>query len=147
AFPLGATAPLDGGSAIATVYRTGNPARIDDYSEVVGEVAEIMRRTGARFTIAAPILVAGKIWGAVAVTSRTVEKSPGEGETRLRDFSELVSLAVASAEARAQLRASRTRIVQAADEDRRRLERNLHDGAQQRLVSSRLALRLAREKL
>src|SRR5439155_8523100 len=108
---------------------------------------EIMRRTGARFTIAAPILVAGKIWGAVAVTSRTVEKSPGEGETRLRDFSELVSLAVASAEARAQLRASRTRIVQAADEDRRRLERNLHDGAQQRLVSSRLALRLAREKL
>ena len=61
AFPLGATAPLDGGSAIATVYRTGNPARIDDYSEVAGEVGEIMRRTGARFTIAAPIFVGGKI--------------------------------------------------------------------------------------
>jgi PAS domain S-box-containing protein len=147
AFPLGAKLPLTGESAIVTVYRTGKPARIDDYSEIPGEVAEIMRRTGARFTISAPIFVAGKIWGAVSVTSRTVQHTPHEGETRLRDFCELVSLAVAGAEARTQLRASRTRIVQAADDERRRLERNLHDGAQQRLVSMRLALRLARDKM
>ena len=147
AFPLGAEAPLDGESAIAIVHRTGSPARIDDYSELEGEVAEIMRQTGARFTIAAPIVVAGRVWGAVAVTSRSVGITPDEGETRLRDFSELVSIAVAGAEARRELRASRSRLVQASDEERRRLERDLHGGAQQRLVSMRLALRLAREKL
>src|SRR5207244_5914158 len=112
-----------------------------------GEVAEVMRQTGARFTIAAPILVAGRLWGAVVVTSRSLEETPEEGATRLRDFSELVSLAVAGAEARRELRASRSRLVQASDEERRRLEQTLHGGAQQRLVSMRLALRLAREKL
>jgi PAS domain S-box-containing protein len=147
AFPLGATVPLDGESAITTVFRTGQAARIDDYRDVEGEVAEIMRRTGARFTIAAPILVGGKVWGAVAVTSRKLQHTPEEGETRLRDFCELVSIAVAGAEARRELRASRSRLVQASDEERRRLERNLHDGAQQRLGSMRLALRLARDRL
>ena len=147
AFALGTTVPWDAHSAIGMVRETGKPARIDDYSKVTGAVAEIIRQSGIRFTISAPIFVAGDLWGAVAVTSRELERMPQDGEARLRDFSELVSLAVASAEARAQLRASRTRIVQAADEERRRLERNLHDGAQQRLVSMRLSLRLAREKL
>jgi PAS domain S-box-containing protein len=147
AFPVGTKLPLEGDSAIATVYRTGGPARIDDYSGMSGEVAEVMRQTGALFTIAAPILVAGRIWGAVVVTSRSLGGTPEEGETRLRDFAELVSLAVAGAEARRELRASRSRLVQAADYERRRLEQNLHGGAQQRLVSMRLALRLAREKL
>src|SRR5204862_310253 len=82
-----------------------------------------------------------RIWGAVVVTSRSLGETPEEGETRLRDFSELVSLAVAGAEARRELRASRSRLVQAADYERRRLEQNLHGGAQQRLVSMRLALR------
>ena len=147
AFAVGTELRLDGESAIATVFRTGAAARIDDYTGMTGEIAEVMRRTGARFTIAAPIFVAGRIWGTVVVTSRALDDPPEEAETRLRDFAELVSLAVAGAEARRELRASRSRLVQASDEERRRLEQNLHGGAQQRLVSMRLALRLAREKL
>jgi PAS domain S-box-containing protein len=147
AFALHSTVPLAAPSAIGIVRETGKPARIDDYSNLPGEVGEIMRRAGLRFTIAAPIFVAGGLWGAVAVTSRELEWIPEDGETRLRDFCELVSLAVAGAEARRELRASRSRIVRAADDERRRLERNLHDGAQQRLVSMRLALRLARDRM
>jgi len=147
AFALHSMVPWSAHSAIGMVRATGKPARIDDYSKIPGEVADVMRQTGLRFTISAPIFVAGRLWGAVGVTSRELERAPDEGEVRLRDFCELVSLAVAGAEARGQLRASRSRIVQAADDERRRLERNLHDGAQQRLVSMRLALRLARDKM
>jgi PAS domain S-box-containing protein len=146
-FQLGSSIPLDPNSAVGRVHQTGEPVRIDDYSELPGEVAEIMRETGLKSTVAAPIFVAGRLWGAVAVTSLDADGLAPEGQARLRDFCELVSLAVASADARKELRASRARIVQAADEERRRLERNLHDGAQQRLVSLALALRLARAQL
>ena len=147
AFQLGAAVPLNPYSAIGRVHATGEPARIDDYSGVPGEVAELMKRAGLHATVAAPISVAGGLWGAVAVTTPRDEPFPPESEARLRDFCELVSLAIASASAREELRASRARIVQAADEERRRLEHNLHDGAQQRLVSLALALRLARSEI
>jgi len=89
--------------------------------------------------------VAGTLWGAVAIASE--DPLPPESETRLGAFCELASLAVASAQARADLIASRARLVHAGDEQRRRLERNLHDGAQQRFVSAVLKLRLARARL
>jgi PAS domain S-box-containing protein len=147
AFSMGERVPLNRHSAIGHVFATGEPKRIDDYSNLPGEVAEVMRRAGLRATVAAPISVAGRVWGAVAVTTSHAEPFPPESESRLRNFSELVSLAVESAEARAELRASRARIVQAADAERRRLERNLHDGAQQRLVSLAVGLRRARTRI
>ena len=123
---------------------TGAPARIDDWGGLTGEVAEAIFRTGYRSTAAAPIVVAGTLWGAVAIASE--DPLPPDTENRLGAFCELASLAVASAQARADLIASRARLVKAGDEQRRRLERNLHDGAQQRLVSVALKLRLARAR-
>jgi signal transduction histidine kinase len=95
--------------------------------------------------VSAPIVVAGILWGAVGIAS--AEPLPADTEARLGAFCELVSLAVASAQARADLSASRARLVKAGDEQRKKLERNLHDGAQQRLVSLALTIRLARRQL
>jgi PAS domain S-box-containing protein len=146
AFPLGKIVPLTGDTATAIVYRTGRPARTDDYEGAHGELAASLRRLGYRSAVAAPITVAGTLWGAVVATSAGEPLSP-DAEARIGDFAELVALALASADAREQLAASRARIVEASDAERRRLERNLHDGAQQRLVSIALALRLARGQL
>jgi signal transduction histidine kinase len=130
---------------IGRVLYSGAPARIDDYSNLPGEIPKLMLRIGYRSTVSAPIVVAGILWGTVAVASADV--LPPESEGRLAGFCELVSLAVASAQARDDLRSSRARIVKAGDEQRRKLERNLHDGAQQRLVSLALTLRLARRQV
>jgi PAS domain S-box-containing protein len=134
-------------SAIGRVLRTGAPARIDDWGGVrdESEIAEAIFRVGYRSSAAAPIVVAGALWGAVAITSE--DPLPEDTEDRLGAFCELVSLAVASAQARADLIASRARLVEAGDEQRRRLERNLHDGAQQHLVSVAVKLRVARSQL
>ena len=142
---LGERLPADENSAVGRVLRTGAPVRIDDWGGLTGELAETMLRTGYRSTAAAPIVVAGALWGAVGIASE--DPLPPESESRLGAFCELVSLAVASAQARADLIASRARVVKAGDEQRRRLERNLHDGAQQRFVSVALTLRLARAQL
>ena len=109
------------------------------------EIAEAIFRVGYRSSAAAPIVVAGSLWGAVAITSE--DPLPEDTEDRLGAFCELVSLAVASAQARADLIATRARLVEAGDEQRRRLERNLHDGAQQHLVTVAVKLRVARSQL
>ncbi len=133
-------------SAVGRVLRTGAPARIDDWGGVRGgEIAEAIFRVGYRSSAAAPIVVVGALWGAVAIASE--DPLPADTEDRLGAFCELVSLAVASAQARADLIASRARLVEAGDEQRRRLERNLHDGAQQHLVSVAVKLRVARTQL
>ena len=139
---LGTRLPLDDDSALAQVARTAAPARIDDWAG--GSAAERFRY-GYRSTAAAPIVVTGVLWGAVAIASE--QPLPPDTENRLGDFAELVSLAVASAQARTDLIASRARLVKAGDDQRRRLERNLHDGAQSRLVSVALQLRVARASL
>jgi PAS domain S-box-containing protein len=144
-FPVGDSLPADERSAVGRVLATVAPARVDDWGGVEGSFAEVMFRTGYRSTAAAPVVVAGALWGAVAIASE--EALPPDAENRLGAFCELASLAVASAQARADLVASRARLVEAGDEQRRRLERNLHDGAQQRLVSVALKLRLARARL
>jgi PAS domain S-box-containing protein len=144
-FPLGARIPAVAGSTTGLVLHTGAPARIDDWEQQEGIVAESVAELGYRTTVAAPIVVAGILWGVVAIASVTT--LPPETETRLAAFCELVSLAVASAQARQDLRASRARLVKAADEQRRKLERNLHDGAQQRLVAVALSLRFAQAQL
>ena len=145
AFNLGMRLPASEDSGIGQVLRTGAPARIHDYTERPGVVADNMRQMSYRSSVSAPIVVAGIMWGAVGIAS--AEPLPADTEARLGAFCELVSLAVASAQAREDLSASRARLVKAGDEQRRKLERNLHDGAQQRLVSLALTIRLARRQL
>jgi PAS domain S-box-containing protein len=145
AFRVGSRIFCDNASSVGRVLATGAPARIDDYGDLDGAVPETMRGLGYRSTVAAPIVVAGILWGAVVVVNRA--PLPPDAEDRLMGFCELVSLALASAQAREDLRTSRARLVKTGDEQRRRLERNLHDGAQQRLVSLALTLKLALGKL
>jgi PAS domain S-box-containing protein len=141
--PVGRTVVLDSDTAATRVWRTGRPARVDTYEGQVGELADTLRTLGFRCAIAAPVVLGGRLWGAVIVSSVVPEPFPEGAEQRIGDFAELAAQALANAEAREQLAASRARIVQAGDAERRRLERNLHDGAQQRLVSLSLTLRLA----
>jgi signal transduction histidine kinase len=103
----------------------------------------LLRRFGITSTVGTPIVVEGRLWGGMSVSSKQTEPLPPDTESRIVAFAELVATAIANAEARTELAASRARVVAAADETRRRLERNLHDGAQQRLVSLALKLRAA----
>jgi PAS domain S-box-containing protein len=144
-FSVGDRIVADDNTAIGRARDSGLPARIHDYFEIDTDVAKTMRAAGYRSTVAAPIFVSGVPWGAIAIAAR--EPLPDESEARLMGFCELASLAVASAQAREDLQTSRARLVKTGDEQRRKLERNLHDGAQQRLVSLALTLRLARAKL
>jgi PAS domain S-box-containing protein len=144
-FRVGEAVALDEQGALGHVRRTGAPARVDDWGGRTGQMAEMVFLSGYRSTAAAPIVVAGAPWGAVAIAGE--DPLPPDSENRLAGFCELVSLAVASAQARSDLIASRARLVRAGDDQRRRLERNLHDGAQQRLVSLALMLRVARGRL
>jgi signal transduction histidine kinase len=128
--------------ALAEVLRTGRPARSDDYSQTSGKFAESIRRLGIRSGVAAPIVVDGRLWGGIGVLGRRGH-FPADAEQRMAGFTELVGTAIANADSRAQLAASRARIVAAADDTRRRIERDLHDGTQQRLVALSLTLRLA----
>jgi signal transduction histidine kinase len=146
-FPVGAEITLSGETAVQKVSRSGRPERVDDYGDVEGELAERLRQVGIASAVAAPIKVAGRLWGAVVASSGQAFAFPSDSEERIGGFAELVADALAGADAREQLAASRARIVEAADSARRRLERNLHDGAQQRLVALALQLREVEVKL
>ena len=144
---VGTTVPVSGDTGVAHVLRTGQPVRIESFEGRRGWIAEEMHRLGFRATVSAPITVGGRIWGAVIVATSGDKQMPPETETRLNEFADLVALALASAAAKQELIESRARIVHAGDEARRRLERDLHDGAQQRLVSLALSLRVAGDAL
>jgi signal transduction histidine kinase len=138
--PLG---PIEPGLATAEVLRTGRTARVDNYNGVAPDlVARWFGATGASpHAVACPVIVAGSLWGTI-VAGSLEGPLPEETELRMAEFTELLAIAIANASSRAELAASRARIVVAGDEARRRFERNLHDSVQQRLVS--LALRLRR---
>jgi signal transduction histidine kinase len=140
-FPVGAGVPVDGNAAVAKVRRSGRPKRVDDYTGLEGEVPTRLRRAGIASAVAVPITVAGELWGAVIASSGRPRDFGPDTEERMAGFAELVADAVANADAREQLAASRARIVEVEDSERRRLGRNLHDGAQQRLVALALELR------
>jgi signal transduction histidine kinase len=127
--------------SLGRVQTTSAPARLDSFDDLPGAFAAEMRARGTRASVAAPIFVDGDLWGAVAVASRTGPFSAGS-EVRLGAFAELVAQAIANADARIKLKESRARIVEAADAARRRIERDLHDGAQQRLIGAVLSLGL-----
>jgi signal transduction histidine kinase len=143
--PAGTRVALEGADVSGLVHQLGRPARIDGYDGLSGPVIDVASTLGAppRSTVGAPILVEGRVWGAILASATGRDPLPGDTESRLMGFAELVATAIANAVARADLHASRARIVTAADASRRRIERNLHDGAQQLLVSVALELRAA----
>jgi signal transduction histidine kinase/CHASE3 domain sensor protein len=138
---VGTRFALDGVSIARGVQETSGPVRIDSFgADDRGATAREAWALGIRSSVGCPIVVAGRLWGVIAASTKREEPFPADTEAQIAEFTELVATAVENAESRAELAASRTRIVAAADQTRRRLERDLHDGAQQRLVS--LALRL-----
>src|SRR5215210_5807493 len=146
-FPVGATLDLDGDTVVANVLRTGTAQRLERYARASGTLAQTLHKFGYGGAVAAPVHVGGRLWG-VLVAATAMDEAPGEGlEQQLCDFAELVAQALANADAYEQLAASRARLVEVADAERRRLERNLHDGAQQRLVSVALELSMVSAKL
>src|SRR3954462_11774033 len=131
-FRVGDRILADDNTAIGRARDSGLPARIENYFAIDTDVARSMRDVGYRSTVGAPIFVSGIPWGAIAIAAR--DALPADNEARLMGFCELVSLAVASAQAREDLQSSRARLVKTGDEQRRKLERNMSDGEQERLV-------------
>ena len=146
AFPVGSTIALDDADVLTAVRGSRGPQRADRLDQLVGPVAERITSVGYGAAAAAPIRLGGSVWGAL-VAARKGEAFPVGSEHRLADFADLVAQALANADAYRKLAASRARIVQVSQDERRRLERNLHDGAQQRLVSLALQLRLIKKAL
>jgi signal transduction histidine kinase len=146
-FPVGATLDLGGDTVVAKVLRTGTPQRVERYSEASGTLAHALQRFGYGGAVAAPVHVGGRLWGVLVAASAADQPLRAGLEQQLCDFAELVAQALANADAYEQLAASRARLVEVADAERRRLERNLHDGAQQRLVSVALELSMVSAKL
>jgi signal transduction histidine kinase len=128
---IGTRSELERHPAITEVRRSGRSARVDDRE---------------RSAVASPIVVEGGLWGAM-IASTKGEPLSENTEQRMGTFTELVAIVIANAESRAELTASRSRLVAAGDEARRRMQRDLHDGAQQRLVSTIATLKLARREL
>jgi len=139
--PTGTRLPLEGETINTIVRRTRAPARVDSYEGVEGELAELIRRREISSEVGAPVIVEGETWGALIAGWDGPEPSPEGTERRLASFAELIATAVSNAANRSELIASRARIVAAADQERRRIERNLHDGVQQQLVALQLELK------
>jgi signal transduction histidine kinase len=133
--PIGSRFELFDGMAGAEVYRTGRPARVDgyDWSTPSGPVSEAARRLGIVSQVATPIVVEGHLWGTITALGRA--RLAENAELRMERFTELLATAIANAESKHELEASLRRIVSAGDEARRRIERDLHDGIQQRLIT------------
>jgi len=144
---IGAVYPPGGHNMITLVFDSERPARIDDATTFTGSTAAVAHQLEIRSAVGAPIVVDGRLWGAVMASTTRPEPMPADTEQRIAGFTELVATAIANTQARADLAASRLRVVAAADEMRRRIERNLHDGTQQRLVTLALKLRSLHDEL
>ena len=131
--PPGTRVELDGTNVASLVFQHGRPARIDAYSADTGSTADRLRRQmGAYSSVAVPIVVHGRLWGLMIASARPGEL-PADAESRLLGFTELAETAIANSDARAEIAASRARLLAEIDEERRRVVRDLHDGAEQRL--------------
>ena len=144
---VGERLSTEGDNVSAMVLRTRQAARMDDWAGASGSIAERVRGLGLRSRVGAPIVVDEQVWGIAVAGTTEPEPLPRDTEERIAEFAQLVATAIAAATTRAELIASRARIVAAADDARRRLERDIHDGAQQRIVSLGLKLRLAEESV
>jgi signal transduction histidine kinase len=146
--PVGHRGAIDPGRGIlGRMLQCPRPVRIEDFDEVGGAVAALMRDLGIRGAAAGPILLGGRLWGALSATWPDPALMPVGAEDRVAAFAELVAHAVENAQTREELAASRARLVEAADEARRRIERDLHDGAQQRLVAAAVELTILDQRL
>jgi signal transduction histidine kinase len=145
--PVGHRGALDGRGILGQMLRTARPVRIEDFDEVGGAVAALMRELGIRSGAGGPIILGGRVWGALSAVWPDGGLMPAGAEDRVAAFAELVSYAIENAETREELAASRARLVEAADAARRRIERDLHDGAQQRLVAAALELTILDQRL
>jgi signal transduction histidine kinase len=145
--PVGHRGALDGRGILGQMLRTARPVRIEDFDVVGGAVAALMRELGIRSGAGGPIILGGRVWGALSAVWPEGASMPAGAEDRVAAFAELVSYAIENAETREELAASRARLVEAADEARRRIERDLHDGAQQRFVAAALELTILDQRL
>jgi PAS domain S-box-containing protein len=135
--------PLGGTNVTSIVLRTGRTARVDDFAEATGQIGAVARQVGTRSAVAAPVVVDGRTWGVLAAIWAQRGPPPDDTEERMARFAQLLDTAIANADGRDQLTASRARVLAAGDEARRRVVRDLHDGAQQRLVHTIVTLKLA----
>jgi signal transduction histidine kinase len=141
-FPeIGEEVPVGAHNIMTMVQRTGRPARIDDTAQITAGPAYLPQSLAVRSAVGNPIVVDGRVWGAVVATTTRSEPMPEQVARRISGFTELVATAISNAHARTELAASRARVVAASDETRRRIERDLHDGIQQRLVTLALGMR------
>jgi signal transduction histidine kinase len=145
--PVGSRVGLEDESVTAIVRRTQRPARMDEYDETRGAGAEPVHGFGVRAVVGAPIIVDGGLWGVVVAIWNSESPPPADTEQRMAQFAQLLDTAIANADGRDQLTASRGRLLTAADQARRRVVRDLHDGAQQRLVHTIVTLKLAQRAL
>jgi PAS domain S-box-containing protein len=145
--PLGTSFTLEGENFIAAVHRTGQAARMDNWEGATGSVADMANVLGVRSAVASPIVVEGRLWGTMVAATNQGKPLPADTESRTVEFTELLATAISNAESREALIASRARIVAAGDEARRRIERNLHDGTQQRLVALGLDVATVRDSI
>ena len=146
-FQEGTTWAVEERTAARMLPEVGRPTRIEDFREIGGSIPDAIGKTGIRSGTGAAIVVDGEFWGVMGAGVAESEPLVDHIEDRLAEFTELVATAISSTEARTEVAASRARIVAATDEERRRVVRDLHDGAQQRLVTTTLTLKLAREAL
>ena len=144
--PTGTRLPLEGDSINVLVRDTAAPGRFDSYEGASGELAALLRKRGVISEVGAPVVVDGRVWGALIAGTDDPEPLPAGLEQRLSSFAELIATAISNATTQTELLASRTRIVEAADEQRRQVVRDLHDGAQQRLVEAIMTLQLAQAR-
>ena len=131
----------------AIVRRTERPARIEHSEEESAAIGGLAGARGLRSVVGAPVVVDGRLWGAIAAGWTGEEPPPADTEERMAQFAELLDTAIANADSRDQLTASRARLLTEADDARRRVVRDLHDGAQQRLVHTVITLKLAKRAL
>jgi signal transduction histidine kinase len=139
--PVGSRWTLDGKNIARDVFETGRSVRVESQAGATGSLADLAREIGLRSLVGTAVVVEGRVWGEMGAGSTLDEPLPPDAEERLASFTELVATAIANADSRAQLMASRARIVAAADETRRRIERDLHDSTQQQLATLTLDLR------
>jgi PAS domain S-box-containing protein len=145
--PPGTRVRHSGENVTSIVRRTKRPARLEHYEGTQGPIAELVRDLGVRASVGAPIIVDGQLWGCTIANWQGEQSPPADTEERMTKFAALLDTAIANADSRDQLAASRARLVTAGDEARRRVVRDLHDGAQQRLVHTIVSLKLAQRAL
>ncbi|MDN5776071.1 MAG: GAF domain-containing protein [Humibacillus sp.] len=142
--PVGLRVPLTPDTGTGLVKQTGKPHRVDDFATT--SLAAVAADLGIVGAVTVPVIVEGTVWGMLSTTSAG-PPIPPETESRLTQFAELAAAAIAAAQNKNALLASRRRVLTTADETRRRVQRDVHDGAQQQLVHTIINLKLAREAM